>query len=70
MDDVQEAVESAKKAQANALEKLEVEINLLMARLPEQLLTCRDVDLVPMLEDLAGMLRAKRYIRLSITVRD
>jgi len=66
MDDVQEAVESAKKAQARAIKKLEAEIEPLMEALPIRLKTFRSIDLAHELETLAGLLRARHYLRLSI----
>lgn len=65
-NEVQEAVESAKQAQKRAVEKVEEQISSLMEDLPRRMKMLRSIDLAQELESLAGLLRAKHYLRTSI----
>ena len=72
MTDIQEAVESAKKAQARALVKINAEIEMLeeqlisLLQMPKEDRKAQSVNLEHELDDLSGLLRAARFLRLSI----
>ena len=65
-DEIQEAVASAKKAQANAVTKLDSEIEGAMGALPDRIKCMKSIDLAHELESLAVMIRARHYLRLSV----
>ena len=64
-NDVQEAVESAKAAQSRAIQKLNGEIDAGLSALADRVKTMRSIDLAGELDNLAGLIRARHYLKRS-----
>lgn len=59
-------VASAKIAQAKSLKGLDEDIQILMDALPDRIKCMRSVDLATELDRLAGLIRARHYIRTNM----